>query len=338
MQKQKILMGICAICCLAMLLSCTLPAQAAQVQLPDDPMVLSADHLDFSGIGEEKTLSVEGVDPEELFWSSDDQAVAMVAEGSVVATGAGETNIRVYNFFDGRESVCRVTSSPDPEATPGTIRSVFYQQPLIRPPLPARDVTDYFGDVIIMGDSTGYALFQWEKLHGQMGDVVFLTRGGVSINSLILGSRKYFYRNQEYRVEDAVAVTGRKKLYVMLGANDIPQFGVDRTLELFDELLTKILKKTPDLQLYIESVTPVWTEAEYPGLTNEEFDAFNAKLETYCQEKGYHYINIAPYFKDSTNGFARSYCADFLIHANYKGGGMWVQLLKSYIAENEMEG
>lgn len=338
MRKWNITVGLCVLCCLAVMLSCCVPAAAVQMPSEDNSMVLSADHLMFSRIGEEQELLVEDVDPDELFWSSDDQSVAMVAEGVVIATGEGETNIRAYNFFDGREAVCRVTSTPDPDAEQWMIDKTYYQQPLVRPPLPAMDVTDYFDDVIIMGDSTSYQLFQWEKLHDQMGDAVFLTRGGVSTNSLLMGFRKYFYRNQEYRVEDAVAATGRKKLYVMLGANDIPQFGVDRSFELFDELMTLILEKTPDLQLYVQSVTPVWTEAQYTGLTNEEFDAYNAKLEAYCQEKGYHYINIAPYFKDSTNGFARSYCTDMLIHANYKGCGMWAQVLKAYIAENEMEG
>lgn len=336
MKKWNVCLGV--LCSLAVMLSCFIPAAAEQMPAEDDSMVLSAEHLEFSRIGEEQKLQVTDVDPDELFWSSDDQSVAMVAEGVIVATGEGETDIRVYNFFDGREAVCHITSAPDPDVQPWLIRKVFYQQPLVRPPLPSRDVTAYFDDVIIMGDSTSYALLQWEKLHNQMGDAVFLTRGGVSTNSLLLGFRKYFYRNQEYRVEDAVAATGRKKLYVMLGANDIPQFGVDHSFELFEELVALIQEKTPDIQFYIQSITPVWTDAQYKGLTNEEFDEYNAKLEAYCQENGYHFVDIAPYFKDSTNGFAKGYCADFLIHANYKGCGMWAQVLKAYIAENEMEG
>jgi len=360
MGKRKISLGLCAVFCLTLLLSCSQPVQAAQIgtdqekdetttgtenaqvqqttQPQENPMVLSAERLEFSKIGEEKKLAVKDVDPDELYWSSDDQSVAMVAEGSVIATGPGETNIRVFNFFDGRETVCRVISNPNPDAPKRTIPSVYYHQPLVCPPLPSRDVTEYFDDVIIMGDSTGYTLLSWEKTHDGMGNVLFLTRGSVSLNSLIIGTKKYFYRNKEYRAEDAVAATGRKKLYIMLGVNDLPQFGAERTMEIYDQLLTRILEKTPDIQIYLESLTPVWTDGQYGTLTNEEFDAFNARLEEYCQEKGYHFVNITPYFKDSTNGFARGYCADNKVHATPKGCGVWAQVLKAYIAENEMEG
>lgn len=359
MGKRKISLGLCTVSCLALLLDCSQSARAVQIgtnqeedvaavienvaaqqvtQPQDDPMTLSEECLEFSRIGEEKNLEVKNADPDELFWSSDDQNVAMVAEGSVIATGPGETYIRVLNFFDGREAVCHVTSAPDSTASQGVILPNYFHQPIVSPPLPSKDVTEYFDDVIIMGDSTGYALLQWEKIHNGMGNVLFLTRGGVSINSLVIGSRMYFYRNQEYRVEDAVAATGRKKLYIMLGVNDIPQFGSERSLEIYDQMLTLIQEKTPDIQIYLESLTPVWTDAQYEGLTNKEFDAFNKQLEEYCQEKGFHFVNISPYFKDSTNGFAQCYCADDLVHATSKGCGVWAQVLKAYIAENEMEG
>lgn len=288
----------------------------------------SGDTLTFRQIGEEQSVALEPAPDGDIFWSSDDLSVAMVADGKIVAVGEGTTTVHAY--YDDGEAAWEIVSQPDPTLKAKTISKTYYQQPLERPPKVTEDLTEYFSDVIIMGDSTGYMLYQWNNLYHELDDALFMTRGGVSINSLVIGSRKYFYNRKELRAEDAVAACGRKKLYVMLGANDIPQFGIEKTMLLWDSLLGKIQEKTPDIEIYIQSLTPVWTPAEYEGFTNEIIDEYNVVLEAYCQENGYHYVGIAHYFKDATNGLARAYCSDDFVHTSYRGSEVWAQCLKEY--------
>lgn len=296
-----------------------------------EPLVISADTLTFTEKGKAQKVTCTEFEAEDLFWSIEDTSIAMVAQGEVIAIAPGNTVLHVY--YEDREAVCQIVSEVDPEEKLPYIDPYYYHQPLLRPPVVKEDVTDYFDDVIIMGDSMTYSLYQWQNLHHGLGNVLFLVRGGVSLNSLVTGYRKYFYGGQECRPEDAIARSGRKKLYILMGANDVPQYGIERSMELWDELLGNILEKTPDLEIHIESLTPVWTDAEYPGFTNEEFDAYNVVLRAYAEEHGYGYVDIVPYFKDSTNGIARDYCSDVLMHASYKGCDVWVKVLETYIVE-----
>lgn len=306
-----------------------------QTEPAPEPLVLSADTLTFTAKGKAQKVTCEEFDVEDLFWSIEDTSIALVAQGSVIALAPGNTVLHVY--YEDREAACQIVSEVDPEEKLPYIDPYYYHQPLLRPPVVKQEVTDYFDDVIIMGDSMTYSLYQWQNLYHGLGNVLFLVRGGVSLNSLVTGYRKFFYGGQECRPEDAIAKSGRKKLYVLMGANDVPQYGIEKSMELWDELLGNILEKTPDLEIHIESLTPVWTDAEYPGFTNDDFDAYNVILRAYAEEHGYGYVDIAPYFKDSTNGIAKDYCSDNLMHASYRGCDVWVKVLETYIAE-QLEG
>lgn len=198
-------------------------------------------------------------------------------------------------------------------------------------------VLDYLSTAIFMGDSTTYSMYQWELRNKQLGDALFLVRGGVSINSLLTGYRKYFHSGAEKlasdAVRDAVADQGKERLFIMLGLNDVPQYGVDHSMELLDDFLNQILDKSPQLEIYLESVTMVRTADQYPGLTNEELDEYNSRLKQYAEEnESVHYVELAEYFKDHTNGLSVAYSYD-KIHANDDGVAVWVRILKKYIAE-----
>lgn len=80
-------------------------------------------------------------------------------------------------------------------------------------------------------------------------------------------------------VEDCVAKSGAKKLYIMLGMNDLGVYGIDKTIENYKTLLGKILEKTPDIKIYVQSMTPMTSTSQIIGknLNNENIKKYNRK-------------------------------------------------------------
>ena len=89
--------------------------------------------------------------------------------------------------------------------------------------------------------------------------------------------------------------------------------------------------------MYIQSLTPMWTESEQKLLNNANIDIYNQRLEAFAKENDCHFVNIAPYFKDSTNGMAVTYSGDRYVHMCEEGVSAWVTVLKAYAAEQEKE-
>lgn len=301
---------------------------------PAAELSLDAEQLSFEHRGEQAVIYSGPLGADEIFWSSEDVTVAFAYQGTVYAVGPGETVIR--GEYNGQEFLCQVSCTMDPAEPKAHIPSAALRAPQMKIPDMA-DAGDYFDDVIIMGDSTSHALYTWSKMHGEFPNTAFLVRGSASLHSLISGQKKYFHQGVEKRVEDAVHDCGKRKLFLMLGINDISIYGAEGTLELLDTMLNLILEKTPDLEIYLESVTPIRArEQGHPYMTNEEFDRYNVLMEAYAQERGYRYVPLAPYFKDNENSMVISYSRDN-VHSNEAGLDLWIRVLKQYAAA-EMEG
>lgn len=118
---------------------------------------------------------------------------------------------------------------------------------------------------------------------------------------------------------------------MMLGINDVSRIGAEETMRLLEELLGIILEKNPDLDIYLESLTPIRAKDQGGTMTNAEFDRYNQLVKAYAQEHGHHYVEIAPYFKDNENSMVVTYAYDN-VHSNETGLDLWVRVLKQYAA------
>ena len=116
----------------------------------------------------------------------------------------------------------------------------------------------------------------------------------------------------------------------MLGMNDIALNGIDKTLQLWETLLSRIREQTPELQITIQSMSPIWTGGEKKYLNNPNIDAYNRKLETFAAENGCEFLDVASYLKDATGGLATVYCSDEYVHLTPAGADCWIQVLKAH--------
>lgn len=299
-------------------------------ELPAYQFALSDNSVVLTEKGQTLNLYCGDVPLNEISWMSADESIALFSQGMVVAMDEGVTV--VYAKYRDQIIFCEVICDVDPD-TPGPYvdRKLLEAPRMGIPYVDNPDDTSFFDDAAFIGDSVSYVLQQWNLKHsGNFGNAVFLTRSSLGLQNTIDGRLQLSYQGISYSPEDALAAAGAGKLFVMLGFNDIALFGLDGTMERWDVFLERIIDKNPEIQIYIQSCTPIHADGEYDKLNNEIIDEYNRTLEAYCQEHGYHFVNIAPYFKDFRNSLAPTYCSDNFMHITYDGALVWEYALKAY--------
>ena len=210
------------------------------------------------------------------------------------------------------------------------------------PALPLSDRVDetYFDDVLFIGDSISEGLFNYAAAKETLGDARFLTSVSLSATNALwdVSSRSVHPRweGEKMKVENAVPLTGKTKVYLMLGMNDIISVGVDRSAQNFEKLCANILQNAPGTELFVQSVTPIVGEGRTSGehtLNNETIAQYNEQLKQLCAQNGWHYLDVAEALRDGTGRLNTAYCSDsngMGMHLNFTGCEAWVDYLYTH--------
>lgn len=306
---------------------------AAPVEISGE-LYLTASELTFSVVGETEDIYCGTLPRDVVSWESADESVVLVNQGVVSAVGVGTTTV-VASYKDQRME-CTVGCLANDEEELAAMPADVLHAPRMRPPVGDGQPCHFYDDAAIVGDSVSYSLVLWATQTGEMGNPTFLVRGGNGIAGYVNRYKTISYQGLELGIDDAVAMAKPKKLFIMLGVNDLGFMSVEETMEYFKTMMDRILEKYSDMEIYLESLLPVW-DAGVQGTKNRHVDAYNELLKEYAEEKGYHYLDVARYIKDHTGGMAMEYCSDMSTHMNYDGIDAWMQALKLYAKTQTIE-
>lgn len=235
-------------------------------------------------------------------------------------------------------------SSEAPSSEPSSEDPVSSESPQVESGLvPESDRADasYFDDAVFIGDSVSLKLEYYDVDTGALGNAKFLTSGSLGSNNALWEisdeSVHPSYQGEKMLIEDAVAQMGAKKVYLMLGMNDIGAYGVDASVESFQTLVGKILEKSPDATIYVQSVTPKAEGTEWEDLNNTTIKEYNEKLLAACEENGWYYIDVASVMYDDNGCLIAEYCSDpapdgMGIHFTDAGCQVWADYLYTHTA------
>ena len=201
----------------------------------------------------------------------------------------------------------------------------------------------YFDDVVFVGDSVSLRLTYYNMARDCFGDAVFLTSGSLGVTNAQWGLYEPkavhpSYQGQKVTVADGIAKCGKKKVYLMLGINDIAYYTRPELLEQFKLLTDSILAKSPDVTFYIQSVTPMTGNKN--GTTNDEINEYNALVSQYCCLKGWYFIDIASALRDENGLLPREYCSDpdgMGIHFTDAACDVWTEYLYTHVPKEVLE-
>lgn len=212
-----------------------------------------------------------------------------------------------------------------------------------KPPKEPVDLVQFFSESAFIGDSVTLALRNYCITNTVIGRPTFLCAGSYAVRHAIVdpdpGNQNIVsitYQNTAMRPEDALKASGVKRVFIMLGMNDIA-FGVDYTMNNWKTLIKNIRSECPDIEIYIQSATPIHANNDKDGykLNNANMDIYNQKLEVFCAENDCYFVSIAPLLKDENGDLANSYCSDPNsqgCHLTQAGVLVWIQALQDYVS------
>lgn len=326
----------------------TQPAAAAAVQTeptvaemePTEPVYtgtpyLKASSVMLSVVGETDDIYVGVIPREEVTFESDDETVVTFDGGVLTAVGVGETTVRA--IYRDKTVECKAGCLAATEEELRALPKDVLQSPKRLPPeIDMESPCEDFVDAVIIGDSITLYMFQWESKYDYLGEVQYLTRGGVSLNGFVLRFKNAYYRGQEMYLEDAIAATGAKKVYIMMGQNDLSSKARVKIMDNWVTLLGRIREKAPDVEIYMESCIPELSEFLTDNEKNERIFAYNETLREFAKENDCRFIDLCYYIVDHQGKMPHRYNQGNY-HINEEGCYVWMQMLRFY-AELENEG
>ena len=197
----------------------------------------------------------------------------------------------------------------------------------------------WFDDAVFVGDSITVGLYNYAE-NGSLGDAEFLAKQCMGFYSVMAGTDDDAGIHPEYRgelvmVEDAIQEIGKKKVFIMLGMNDICFCGPEATVNAMLQFTDNILEKNPDVTFYIQTVTPMLADKVRDDyLNNDNIAEYNRLAKQACEEKGYYFLDIASVMDDGAGNLREDYCSDGQdagFHFNNDGITAWVDYLKTHV-------
>lgn len=299
---------------------------ATEAPVYDGELFLTVSEIVFSLQGESADVYAGSIPREAVLWESEDESVAVFEDGVLTATGVGRTTVSAS--YREQRLECAVGCLAETEEDLAGIDSETLHSPKWFAPEVDESAKEFFSDAAIIGDSVSWVMMQYETMSGDLGHPQFLVRGGSSLNGFVKYFYNVYYRGKDTKLEDAIAASGVKKAFIMLGQNDITQ-SIEDIMDNWATLLSRIREKSPETEVYIQSCFPLWKRDTESNALNEKMALYNEELIRFAEENDCHYVDIAPYVTDHTSRMVTSYHMD-AYHLNADGCYVWMQALNVY--------
>lgn len=189
----------------------------------------------------------------------------------------------------------------------------------------------FFEKAAFIGDSVTLKLRNYNAKNAALGNTTFLCQGSYSVAHAVNNTMYLSYQGQDITPQDALAACGAERVFILLGMNDIALWGIDKTMENWATLVGNIRSKCPDIEIYIQSGTPIYTEGEIGSLNNNNMNKYNARLQEFAQTNGCYYVDVNTPFKNASGGLASAYCSDAYVHFTDAACELWVKILSELV-------
>lgn len=313
-------------------------ASVAETEAPvlEDSLFLTVSSITFSVVGESEDIYL-GLIPRELVtWESEDPSVVSVEEGILTANGVGTTTIRA-SYADRQVECTAGCLAETQEALEHLDNEILAAPKRLPPQVNLEQPCTYFDNAVIMGDSITYFLWQEESQNNYLGDITFVTRQGISINSLVLHFKNMYFQGREMYIEDIAAKCEADRIYIMLGCLDFQVPGaLYNLMDNWNTMLDRIAEKAPDKEIVILSNIPSFTEKTGPSEFNQAVAEKNIQLRQLAKDRGLGFLDLGCYIQDHLGRIPAVYAKDEF-HMNSEGSLVWMKILR-YYAQYELEG
>lgn len=197
------------------------------------------------------------------------------------------------------------------------------------PPVFTSVEDDYFADAVFIGDSRTVGMFEY----GGLEEIsTFYASTGLTVYKLfdsaivtVPGQKK------KITVEQALQENSFRKIYLMIGINEMGTGTVETFAAKYKEVVDHLLEMQPDAILYIQGIMKVTTERSNQGdyITNEGIEARNEAIAELADEERIFYLDVNPVICDETGGMVEDYTFDG-VHLKAQYIELWKDFLKQH--------
>ena len=210
----------------------------------------------------------------------------------------------------------RTENSDDDEQTDSDTTDTDSEKEFVRREFDGEPIdVAWFDDCVFIGDSVTNGLGLYNDYMDVLGNAQFITGASLGYNNCQWDLNDEnavhpMYNGSYVLLEDAAVVTGANKVIVGMGMNDIGIYGVDGSIDAVGEFVGKLTEKSPGIELYFLSVTPMIESAEYDRLNNTKIKDFDEKLEEFANANGYRYLDTWSAVVDDEDNLPDQLCED----------------------------
>lgn len=135
---------------------------------------------------------------------------------------------------------------------------------------------------------------------------------------------------------DQVTKGNPKKIFLLIGINDVSHgLTVDALAARYEKLVDEIQKRSPETQLYIQSIMPINNSfGVYKSLKGKEntVKEFNERIKNIAEKRGLKYVDLWPVLADAKGNLHKNYTNDGL-HLTGAGYRAWTGYIEKYLDE-----
>lgn len=188
---------------------------------------------------------------------------------------------------------------------------------------------DYFADAVFIGDSRTVGLYEY----GGLEEIsTFYASKGLTIYKLfssqivdVPGERK------KKTIEEALQENQFKKIYLMVGINEMGTGTVETFASTYGEVVDHLLELQPEAIVYIQGILKVSTERSRKGdyINNQGIVARNEAIAQLADNRRVFYLDANPLLCDDSGGMESSYTFDG-VHLK----AQYIDIWKGYLKEH----
>lgn len=243
------------------------------------------------------------------------------------------------------EPIAAATAAPTEQPTPSPSPTPMpTPEPITPERLDSGEFDSYFNDALLIGDSltdmlSGYVRSRRETEKDLLGTARLFGVKGMNIKTACRdvaspGDRTYRYRGKAVSITELITACDAKRVFIMLGVNDVADRPYETVKEQFAQLIDAIREKCPDTEIIIQSVLPITKQyCNLKGVEITYFNGFNAVLSEVCADHGARFLDFSKDLMDKNGYLAQAFSSDQQFHLSRNGEAIWIRALRLYAAQ-----
>ena len=231
----------------------------------------------------------------------------------------------IFSSKDFQQDEASAESETSSEATKDSTTSAINAKCIVKEQATAVD-DSYFSDAVFIGDS------RVEGFHMQSGITqgTFLT--GIGMNSSDISETAYITTSSgNVTVFQALKNNSFKKMYIMLGTNDLGYPDFEEFRKNYTSCLAELRKLMPDAIFYVSAVPYVEEAKVQTGdyVNNKNIDTVNQIILDICSANNYYYLNPNEVLSDGNGSLITDASSDG-IHMYPEYCAKWLDYLRTH--------